>query len=484
MTMRLAWPGPSRIMILLAVAIGLGLRIAAARGGLWLDEAWSAVYAAEARTPLGVFTAINHDNNHHLNSLWLQTIGLFAPPLLARAPSIIAGTAGILVAAAIGARRSVATAMIAAMLFAVSPMLVNLGAEARGYATMVLAFLGAILIVDRWLDDPSAAPPRLTLGALAAFGLLSQLTMAFGLVAIAGWVLLRLLMTGWRAKALRRTFDLMVPAIIAMLLMFTLVFGAAASSTTGLQVGSYESFAFGGFIEALDQLIANSIGVSLSLAWATVIAMFLVALSAWFVPVLRPRIAFYLLTIVGLPAMFLLLQLPNSHYARYYLIAGIGILLLAAEWLGSTMRRPGTVRAAAIALCAILVGACVVQDARLIANDRADPSAPVRAMRAAAPGGASILLDNIRSVAVLQVAAASAHYPLVIRETCPAAQFLLLDDPHYRVFPTMLHRCGAPYRAVLARHTYGLSGLDWQLYRRQSSASQRPETALSSSAKI
>jgi len=78
---------------------GLALRIAAAHGGLWTDEAWSVIYAAQARDPIGVFLRINHDNNHHLYSLWLQAIGPAAAPLLARAPAIAAGTLCIIVAA-------------------------------------------------------------------------------------------------------------------------------------------------------------------------------------------------------------------------------------------------------------------------------------------------------------------------------------------------------------------------------------------------
>src|SRR6478735_8707503 len=89
------------------ILFGLALRIAAARGALWLDEAWSAVLAHEAGTPIGVFVQINHDNNHHLNSLWLQLVGPGADPLLARAPAILAGTACILVAGLIGWRRGV-----------------------------------------------------------------------------------------------------------------------------------------------------------------------------------------------------------------------------------------------------------------------------------------------------------------------------------------------------------------------------------------
>jgi uncharacterized membrane protein len=467
MKMSLARPTPLGIVVLAVMAIGFGLRVAAARGGLWLDEAWSAIYAAQAQTPLGVFLRINHDNNHHLNSLWLQAIGLGAPPLLARAPSIVAGTAAIAVAAAIGRRRSAATAVIAAVSFAVSPILVNYGAEARGYAMMTLALLAMILVVDRWLDDPHAPPPRLMVGALAAFGLLSQLTMVFGLVAIAGWVLSRLIAAGWRRKAVDRTVDLMTPAIVATLLMFSLVFGAAAMSATGLQVGSEARFTTAGWLHALHSLVATSIGVALPADWATVTATLLVTLSALLVAALRRRIALYLLMIVGLPAMIALLHVPNSVYERYFLVAGIGLLLLAADWAGALIQRGGEARIVAIPACAILVCASMARDARLITNDRADPAAPVRAMQAAAPGGTAILLDTIRPTAVLRVAAASAHYPLVIRRACPAAPFFLLDDPFHDPFPATIERCGATYRAVLTRRWYALSGFDWRLYRRQ-----------------
>lgn len=471
--MRAAWLYDRQRLTFLSVVVmvtvlGFALRLAAARGGLWLDEAWSAVYAAQARTPLGVFLSINHDNNHHLNSLWLQAIGLSAPPLLARTPSIIAGTAAIVVATAIGARRNRATALIAAILFAVSPIMVHYGAEARGYATMILAFLTAILIVDRWLDNPRTTPPRLALGALAIFGLLSQLTMIFGLLAIAGWVLVRLLASGWRIKALDRTADLMIPAIVATLLVFALVFGAAAASKTGLQVGSYESFELGGFVEALRDLTATTTGLPTPFAWPTVFATLLVAFAALLVPALRPRMALYLLAIVGLPAMAALLQMPNSHYARYYLVSGIGILLLCSDWLGSLGARPGRARITAVAVCTILVVASVARDVRQIENNHADPAAPVEAMRAAAPDGTSILLDNIRSEAVLRVAAAARHYPLTIRETCPAAPFFLLDDTNRRGFPDAVRRCGALYRPVLTRYTHDLPGMDWRLYRRES----------------
>ena len=71
------------------------------------------IYAADAGTPAGVFLRINHDNNHHLYSLWLQAIGSDAAPWLARLPAIAAGTACVLVAALLVGRRSRSAGLVA-----------------------------------------------------------------------------------------------------------------------------------------------------------------------------------------------------------------------------------------------------------------------------------------------------------------------------------------------------------------------------------
>ena len=114
------------------ITLGFLLRIASASGGLWRDEAWSAQMATAAGTPLGVLLAINHDNNHHLNSLWLQFVGFGADPLLARALAIVAGTIAIGVAARLAPARAPTFGLVLALMVAISPMMVTMGSEARG----------------------------------------------------------------------------------------------------------------------------------------------------------------------------------------------------------------------------------------------------------------------------------------------------------------------------------------------------------------
>ena len=182
-------------------ALGLALRLFAAQGALWLDEAWSATTAHDVGTPLGVFLEINHDNNHHLNTLWLQMVGLDAPPMLQRALSILAGTVAIPVAALIAARQGKAAAVVAALLFAVSPLLVTYGAEARGYAPMLLALLSLLLVVERWLDRPDSPVPTRWILLWCGLGTLASLTMLFGIVAVSGYALVVLLRRGMRPLA-------------------------------------------------------------------------------------------------------------------------------------------------------------------------------------------------------------------------------------------------------------------------------------------
>ncbi|MBA3896385.1 MAG: hypothetical protein H0X36_04455, partial [Sphingomonadaceae bacterium] len=83
----------TRLSFGLCMIAALILRVLNARGGLWLDEAWSVVLAGEAAPVVGVFASINHDNNHHLNTLWVQLLGPAAPPLALRALAIFSGVA-------------------------------------------------------------------------------------------------------------------------------------------------------------------------------------------------------------------------------------------------------------------------------------------------------------------------------------------------------------------------------------------------------
>ena len=146
---RTAWAVCAAVL----VVVGLGLRILAARGDLWLDEIWSMALAGSAGSWAKVFTALHSDNNHYLTTLWMRQFGPGAPAILIRIPSLLAGLASMLtiLARPLGINRREALAWL--FLVALSPILVEYDSEARGYG-MALAF-GVMLVwmLGRHLQD-------------------------------------------------------------------------------------------------------------------------------------------------------------------------------------------------------------------------------------------------------------------------------------------------------------------------------------------
>jgi hypothetical protein len=306
---------PSRTFAWIAILalVGLIVRIAASGGALWLDEAWSAVLAHDVRTPLGVFVQINHDNNHHLNSLWLQWVGIGAPPLLARALSIAAGTLGIVVAGLIGARRGPLAGIVTALLFALSPLLVSLGSEARGYAPMMLTVLVSAWYIDRYLDGDAQANRPLTLAICFFAGSLFQLTMVFAACALTGWPLLVLWRRkGWRS-AFRETALLLGPALLALGMAIAIVFAPALAGDAEFRFGSRQPFTELGFLYGLIDLVGYTIAVPVASVWLPAGAAIAVLLAR---PLGTSRLPFYWLSIVAFPISVAAFHMMNAGFAR------------------------------------------------------------------------------------------------------------------------------------------------------------------------
>lgn len=446
------------------VAFGLALRVASAQGSLWLDEAWSATLAHDTGTPLGVFLKINHDNNHHLNSLWLQLVGLAAPPVLARALSIASGTVTIWVAGRIGSRRGTIVGLTTAWLFAVSPILVTMGSEARGYAPMLLALLTALLLVDRWLAG-EIPPPRRGLAWCFALGALSQLTMIFGVCAVVGQAFFATWQrTGWKV-AIRDTLRLFGPALLALAGVLGLLAGAALASKNGFTVGRYDPFTLPAYLRGIGDMAGYTIGIPRHDVWLPILAAILVLLAPRFG---ASRLAFHRLAIIGFPLTIAILHAGNVSFARYYLLTSAALLILIGEVAGLGLAAGHWKRWTAGAALAALTAASLVQDGVLIANQRGDPGAAVRAMSAHSPGGATLRLDRETGLAVIRVAAEHQRYPLTIVDAdCPPARFVFVDRFEGQGFPATIPLCGRRYRPVASAHARGLSGTDWTLYELQ-----------------
>jgi hypothetical protein len=178
----------------------------------------------------------------------------------------------------------------------------------------------------------------------------------------------------------------------------------------------------------------------------------------------RDRLApLMLLAILALPAGVALLQLPNSGFARYFLVSTAMLLLLIAGLAGEALGSAGTSRAVALPLLALVLGASLWTDAALIGSRRADPAAAIAAMRARAPAGATVSLDRDRAEPVVGSAAAQAGYAVRI---APCGRFLFVDRDGAQRFPQAPVLCGGSYRPIAEAHPVGLSGSHWTLYER------------------
>lgn len=446
------------------IALGLALRIAGAQGALWLDEAWSAKQAHDAGTPLAIFLNINHDNNHHLNSLWLLLVGFDASPPLARAFSIVTGTLAILVAAMIGARRGPALGLITALLFAVSPALVTLGSEARGYAPMSLALLTAILLVDRWLAGEARHSPALALAICFFLGAFSQLIMFFGFCAIAGWAFF----AQWKRESFKtavlRTLRLFLPSAIALGLVVAIILGASAVRT-GFRFGRYDPYDTMGLLHGVSELVQYVVGLPVVSIWwfAAIPALVILAPSAGV-----SRIAFHRLAILAFPLALVLLRPGNVAHPRYYLLVGIALLILIAEFIWLGWRAGSWKRWLAGGALAAITAANLALDMDLAINRRGDVGAAIRAMQARAPQGARLLLDRETGIATLEAAAASAHYPLQVQlADCTKARFFFADRFRGEEPPRQIALCGAHYTPIAEARAHGMSGTHWTLYERR-----------------
>jgi hypothetical protein len=453
------WPAVAVLTL-----VGLALRIAAARGGLWTDEAWSVVFAAQARDPLGVFLRINHDNNHHLNSLWLQAVGMHASPLLERAPAILAGTLTIPVAALLFARRSAVGAVAAAALFAISPMMVVYGSEARGYALMILATLFMILLTTQAVEGRATAATRQWMALAAGVGTLSHLTMVAPLGLLCLWVYLEKRSSLGTSRAMVETLALMVPPLAACGAALAIMLVPAILSPTGLQTGGYNPHSFHNYTVGLSDMETWAAGLTFPVRWLAIVA--LVGIGGWMLvrpaAAMRSRARLYGLLLLGVPVAIFSERIGNAQFARFYMSSAIGLLLLGAEWAALAASGARTLRALCAAAGVLFLVEAFWHDREIVELGRGQPDHAIRLMAADAPRGAKVDVHTYQLVAPFVVAARQADYPLQLSKDC-SAKFMIVAR-NARSTRTV-ERCGRPMHAIGWSEATDLTGDAWVLYR-------------------
>ncbi len=344
--MRRAW-----LLVLAAAVLGGLARLGCLGGEFWLDEIWSFELAHDAASPGAILFATRHDNNHHLNTLWLSPwpAGLWWGWY--RLHAVAAGLASIVLAARVARRKGAVEAVLAALLVACCSWLVLAGAEARGYALAVCFALLALDALWSYLDTRSHG--ALGLFWLAALlGFLSHLTFVHAYLGFVVWSLRRF------ARERRSPGD-----EVRRLL---LVHGVPAAFFAVFYLGSIRGMEVGGgppagTLEVLARLVGLGLGGPAG-GWESLpFAVAAVGLLAGGLIRLRREgddvWAFFAVTVVASPALFLLFRRQEFLFERYLFVPFTFFLLLSALPLATLLRRGGAARLAALALLAVfLVG--------------------------------------------------------------------------------------------------------------------------------
>ncbi len=220
------------------------------------------------------------------------------------------------------------------------------------------------------------------------------------------------------------------------------------------------------YLHGVVEMLGYTVAAPIDTGWLIAGALVLVVLAR---PAGASKLAFFRLAIVIFPLMLAVLQSGNVAHPRYYLVAGLALLLLIGELVAIGWQAGGVKRWVAVAGLLALSVPALALDIDLIRNQRGDAAAAVRAMQARAPGGTTMILDRDTGYAMIEQSAAHARYPVAIQEAgCPAQRFLLIDRFRGEGFPARVLRCGALYLPIDGRRAHGLSGTHWTLYERRS----------------
>ena len=453
----------------LLLVAGAAVRIAAARCDLWIDEMWAVSTAVRIDSALGVFTELRSTANHPLLSLWFNTLGERLDELPYRAPSLLAGSATIALAAAIGARRSRVEGLLAALLVAGSYLLIHYSSEARGYA-LVLAFaFSAFLAARAFVERPTEQIGNglaLTFVLSTTLGMLAHPVYGAFALAVGAWVPVALWRRGRRgrplASDLARLFAL--PFFFGLAYAWFFIRGlenpGGPSDAADAVVLRAAAFLFGTPVSAPGSAVACSA------------ALLVTAVGLWRLARARDDLVlFYVLMLIALPAAIALAN-DGPFYVRYFLPSAAFFLLLAAEVAAAGWRRGGIPRVAAVAIISLVLAGNARHVAGLLESGR---------------GAYTEALRHIAARSMTQVVTVGSQFPVptgalvrfhalkvnnkLIRyvgaEPDGISPDWWIDASYDRFEPRdewMTWR-GRQYQLDGVYHYYALSGSNWFLYR-------------------
>jgi len=461
--------------IVALLVMGVGVRLAAVRGDLWLDEIWSIELAKEAGGPLGVFTALHHDNNHYLNTLWLQLLGDHRPSWVYRVAPLLASLLWLVWVGLAVARRNRSEAVLVLLLLSPSYLFVLQGTEARGYALLLLFLVLSWSCLDLEIRGRSG-PWGPLFGVFSILGLLAHLSFSVFLLGGAAWVVFGSTRSSGRShgmlRVLVRLFGL--PAVIVLLLYWVdgrhIRVGGAPLMNAAEAVGQATALALGlpatGFFLALAPVVLGATAVvelerrrkKGDSEWI------LFAVSIFIAPALALALA-------------LALARPPFVAARYFLIPVFLTLLLLAGLLCRWWKEGETGKRVTVALVlVVIVGGNVVQLGRFLTALRGEYAQAVERLAVeAANRPISVGSDHDhRNRTVLEFYTRREHPELAVEYIevgdweARQPEWLFLHSFAEGLYghPVLKTPAGS-YALVETYRHYGLSGWDWFLYRKE-----------------
>jgi hypothetical protein len=464
---------PKRLWIPLGIlaAVSVGLRLAAMRGDLMLDEIWTLLILSGLDSGWEIFS-FNHDNNHVLNSLAMYCLGPDMQPLVYRIPATLAGCAALWFGWLTGRRNGVVAGAAVLFLLGLSHVLILYGTEARGYAYLTCFTLAAWWAFDRFHDQPYLGNAGL-FAVTVALGYLSQLPFAF---AYAGFMACSLGRVAQRPREWRLAVVLhLLPMLVSVLVYFGFV--------QDLISGGGEQFAIERVLVATFSLAGGGpeIGTA-AVATAIVTAGIIAVAMTNEIRLDRARGAMYLTAAFLAPAAVILISRYQYVYPRHFIVPMIFCYVAVgnqlARWLASG--RAWRVLAAVL-LCGF--GAWnLVPVTRLIVAGRAQYSAAVRWMAEQSSGPEVVVSSDFDFRSGTVAAYSSAQNADVYEQMgkrltyVPRAkigpqgvpwylQHNFIGDPPHAA--TWTDSNGNVYDLVRAFPAGSISGWNWWLYRRR-----------------
>jgi hypothetical protein len=308
----------------------MALRLAAARGELWLDEIMS-LNSVQGAGGLIDILSLYHDNNHVLMSCWLWLVSASESPIILRALSLASGLlSGLLLltwpqAPRMSPRVAAIQRLFLLAIWAVSYPLVLYDSEARGYAQMVVGGLACTWIVLAGLKTRLSDALLLIAGVLCVLGHSSGL---LWIAALFGGSLLTLGRESRRGFILRWT-----PLLIVTILWWAHFIAPLPPGSGGIRPW-YEAYFSLLSISVGGPTIDSSAPEQGLLAFG-VAALVLIALLkiSWFES--RADRGFAAICLLGgvlLPVLTVLVLEPRVVYERYFLCAAVLFYLLVARF--------------------------------------------------------------------------------------------------------------------------------------------------------